>query len=1004
MKEVASLKVKDTSRRQRKSLGKKQVEITSVLPIFTFIATMLLLVFSFAFNTVAPFGTDSILVSDLRAQYAPNLIRYKNHLREINMSNFLSSFSYEAAVGCGKNFMSTFGYYMSSPFNIISLFFPDHMINTVVVIITLLRLSFGSAFMCLFLQKRATDKKSCWPMAFGIMYAFSSFAVIFLFNILWFDGYMLLPLLLYFIECYIEKNKKIGIAVTLIFLFVSNFYASYMVGVFSFFYLLGRLIYMGAVEGKIKAKEVIVKTLKFVLLAVLCILAIGAFIIPVGLDVLNNRDVLVPSESTQLIQFRGIEILDQIFFGNVGDFMSLAGNLPYIFVSLTVTMLCTLFFITNVFEKKDKIFYGTILVLMYVSFNVTYIDLMWQAFDTPNWFCHRYSFVFIPVLMALALRVFEKIKEIPNKHINRTYIFLLFLLLITQSFGNLAKNGWFFILNVGLLSAYALVFRALKRTKWPEQLQNMQKISAFLLVLFMLFETAGMAPRTAEGLTAYANGLPDADYQKEAKQLNEVGQLASENNTGYRVAAEELVQKSEDIWIEYGYEMEAFAGGRAVGLFDSSCNRRYARFVKQLGFLVNFNYAYYSYSCATKPVDAFFSVGSIITTTDYKNAQLLSSDDKEMLFRSYKNSNALPVGFAVDKGAMDFQFYMLERLKGAKDYFTFQNNWYKSMFPENFTDDIYQGIYQVKDEDITVYNGTKMPSDKADIKIEGLFANDDPLGDESLERSVESKNTYYRLSPDAPIALTIKFTPEYSGEQYFCLASSVLQSENTTYIDGKEIAYVYPLSYFTSLLRLGYYEAGEEVELTITSSYEAFSYLDMYFATVNEENFDKQFDTIDLSKVTVDEYENGTAKFTTNLGENELLLTTIPYEKGWKCYVDGEKTDITVYQDALIAVDPGPGTHEVELKFVAPGIRGGIVISAVGIVLLIVFIALDRNTKTAVKAVEGNNETAEKTTEDSSEKANEKTAEKVTEEAQDISEKTDAGEAEKAASVADENA
>ena len=971
MKEVASLKVKDTPRRQKSSLGKKQVEITSVLPFFTFIATLLLLAFTMAFNSVAPLGLNSILVSDLRAQYAPNLIRFKTHLRELNMSNFLSSFSYDATLGCGKNFMSTFGYYMSSPLNIISLFFPDHMINTVVVLLTMLRLSFGSAFMCMFLQKRATDKKSCWPMAFAIMYAFTSFAVIFLFNILWFDGYMLLPLLLYFIECYIEKNKKIGIAVTLIFLFVSNFYASYMVGVFSFFYLLGRLIYMGAVENKIKAKEVIIKTLKFVLLAVLCVFAIAAFILPVGLDVLNNRDVLVPSNSPDLIQFRGIEILDQIFFGNVGDFMDLSGNLPYIFISLTVTMLCTLFFISNLFEKKAKIFYATILVLIYVSFNVTYIDLMWQAFDTPNWFCHRYSFVFIPVLMALAYRVFEKIKEIPNKHINITYVFLLFLLLITQSFGKLAKNGWFFLLNVGLLTAYALVFRALKRTKWPEQLKNMQKISAFLLVLFMLFETAGMAPRTAEGLTAYANGLPDADYQKEVKQINEVGAIAKENNPGYRVASEENVQQPEELWIDYGYEVEAFSGARTVGQFDSSCNRKFARFVKQLGFTVNFNYAYYSYSCATKPVDAFFSVGNIISTTDYKNAKLVSSDDKEMLFKSYENSNALPIGFAVDKGAMNFQFYVLERLKGAKDYFGFQNNWYKSMFPNSFTEDIYQGIYQVKDEDMTVYNATKMPVDKADIKLEGTFANDDPLGEESLEKSVESKNTYYRLSADAPIAITVKHTAEYSGEQYFCLSSSVLQSENTTYINGKEIAYIYPLSYFTSPIRLGYFEAGDEIELTITSTYETFSYLDMYFATVSEENFDKQFDTLDLSNVTVDEYDNGIASFTTNLGENEILLTTIPYEKGWTCYVDGKETEISLYQDALIAVDPGTGTHKVELKFMAPGLKIGIVASAFGIVLLIAYIAIDSRKKNEVKVSE---EATEKTEEKGASEAEEKAA------------------------------
>ncbi|MBP5179887.1 MAG: YfhO family protein, partial [Clostridiales bacterium] len=475
----------------------------------------------------------------------------------------------------------------------------------------------------------------------------------------------------------------------------------------------------------------------------------------------------------------------------------------------------------------------------------------------------------------------------------------------------------------------------------------MQKISAFLLVLFMLFETAGMAPRTAGGLTPYTNGLSDSDYQDQALQLTELKPIVEQNNCGYRVTAEELAAKPENLGIEYEYEMTAFLGQKSVGHFDSSLNRKYARFMKQLGLLVNFNYAYYSYAYVSKPLDAFFSVGNVVTTSDYGNATLVSSDASDKIYKSYANSNALPIGFAVDKGAMNFQFYMLERLKGAKDYFGFQNNWYKSMFPQNFNDGVYQGIYHVQDEDLTVYNGVKMPEGKTDVKIDGVFANDDPLGDESLERSLEGKNTYYRLSPNAPITVTIKHTAEYSGEQYFCLASSVLQSENKTFIDGKQLAYVYPLSYFTNILRLGYYEAGDEIELTITSSYEAFSYLDMYFATVNAEIFDKQFETLDLNKVKVDKFDNGIASFTTDLGENELLLTTIPYEKGWTCYVDGKETEISVYQDALIAVDPGTGTHKVELRFVAPGLKIGIAVSAVGIILLAVFLFVDRSKKSA---------------------------------------------------------
>ncbi len=948
MKELATLNVKDSRRRQRSLKTDRNSKLT-ILPLLTFFATFFLMLFVLMYNNMAPFGEHSLLVSDLRSQYAPYLVRFKTHLLHLDIHDLISTFSYDNTLGGGKNFMSTFGYYMASPLNILVLIFPANMINIAVTLLCTIRLSLGACFMCIFLQKRSTDKNSNWPMLFAITYAFTSYSVIFLFNILWFDAYMLLPLLLYFIELYIGENKKTGIAVTLIILFISNFYASYMVGIFSFFYLAGRLIYISVIENGIDVKGIIRKCLKFILLAVLSILASCAVIIPVVLDVLRNRDVLKEKAKTDFIQFKGIDILDQIFFGNVGEFETLGSNLPYIFVSLTVTMLILLFFISKVFEKKEKIFYGTVFLLMFISFNVTLIDKMWQAFDTPNWFCHRYSFVFIPVMLVLTLKVFEKIKEIPNKDILKTYVIMILLLFVTQSFGKISENEWFFILNVGLMTGYALVFMALKRTKWPEQLKNMQKISAFLLALFVLFETAGMAPRTAEGLTPFANGLPDLEYQRDILQAMEMGQYAATYNDGARVGAEECAWQDEDLWVDSAFEIETVTGLNGVSSFDSSCNRKYARFMKQLGIMTNFNYAAYNYTYASMPTDAFLSVGNVISTADYRNADLVSSDSKDYFYRSYKNRNVLPIGFAVDKGAMDYEFYMLEKISYNKDYFAFQNKWYKSMFPENFTGDIYEGIYQVKDEDLTVYNACKMPVDNADISSSGSDRYEDPLGLENQSKSVQDRNTYYRQSTSAPIAITVRYKVTKTGEQYFCLSSNTLQSGNKIYINKELINAVYPDSYFTTITRLGYYEEGQEIVMTIACERATFAYLDMYFAAVDPDNFSSMFGTLDQSKVTVDRYDNGIASFTTDLGEKDLLLTTIPYEKGWTCYVDGKKTDMLIYQDALIAVDPGTGNHKVELRFEAPGIKAGIAVSAVGIVLLAAYIFLDSRKDTKIK-------------------------------------------------------
>ena len=54
------------------------------------------------------------------------------------------------------------------------------------------------------------------------------------------------------------------------------------------------------------------------------------------------------------------------------------------------------------------------------------------------------------------------------------------------------------------------------------------------------------------------------------------------------------------------------------------------------------------------------------------------------------------------------------------------------------------------------------------------------------------------------------------------------------------------------------------------------------------------------------------------------LATTIPAEKGWTAYVDGEKVDTSTWLDAFLAVPLPAGEHRVELRYTAPGLVPGL--------------------------------------------------------------------------------
>ena len=61
------------------------------------------------------------------------------------------------------------------------------------------------------------------------------------------------------------------------------------------------------------------------------------------------------------------------------------------------------------------------------------------------------------------------------------------------------------------------------------------------------------------------------------------------------------------------------------------------------------------------------------------------------------------------------------------------------------------------------------------------------------------------------------------------------------------------------------------------------------------------------------------------------LTVTIPFEKGWRAYIDGKQTEISEGPDIFMKVTVPDGEHSVELRFVPPGLLTGSVISVVSL-------------------------------------------------------------------------
>ena len=939
-------------------------------PILAILAAVVMYVFLGIVCRKYPFGQFSLLISDLEAQYAPFLALYRSKLLSLvsGGSDPLSALSYSFSMGLGKNFLGSYGYYLASPLNIIYLLIDVTKIDLVVFILIAGKLSLSAGTMCLFLCSRTTDKKSIFPIVLALFYAFSLYAQVFAFHIMWLDGYMLLPLLLYFIERFIKEQKIGGILVTLLLLFATNYYIAYMAGIFSFFYLCVRLFVIGE-DLKTSVKRV----LKYVCSAVICGLVLTVLILPIGLDTLTNGEKTIVNGRSLFILYNPVELMSMLLLGYPGDFKDIVpSNLPLIFMGLPITILVILYLVSKTYSGREKKVHILALIGIWLSTAVYWIDKMWQVFDDPNWFWHRHAFVFLPVFLVIALRALEKIGEISRKDMLITVGIMMFMIVTVHTIGGHVGEDKIFIYNTILTLAYCGLLYLYSVRKFPKQLEDIPQLITPMLTAVCIFELAFVGPTNSSALETMTIITGNSEELSLAiEELNEFGNESKTigAETGAMRASVEKTPNYSKLYYAYSGE-EMFGDYYGVALFNSNSNKQLHRFLKQFGFAVNYNYFAERYTYSAPSTDAFLSVGSVASMREISFYPETDEQQLTGVMKFYKNENVLPVAFAVDDKAMDFDFFQLEKAYETKDYFAFQNDWYRSMFPEQFTEDFFITL----DDDIvgqpeiingSIYNGSNyytgvdlenesdpdMQSEvNSSLAEEDAFF--DVLGYESDIVPLIEDNlvTVYRMNDEIPICINYEFVAPNSSEMYLNLSTYRIVNDTKVYVNGLEVAGCGSDTFYSQIYRLGSFEEGEQVNISIQSDCDSWTCLDVNIGYFDLDSFNSQFAKLDLGKVTATKIADGYVDLSVNgVGADETVITTIPYENGWTLYIDGQETEIKHYQGAFIAFKCPEGAHTAELRFIAPGLKTGAVISGVGIVALAVFVVLDINQKKKVK-------------------------------------------------------
>lgn len=424
---------------------KSKIIFNKIWVVIPFFSSIVIMIGIFAFHN--GLLTSDIIIADMRSQYIGFFGNYMDILH--GKETILYSFSN----GLGQSSLMNYYYYLSSPINLILIFFSKKNIINGIFTIILIKIGLSAMTMSYYLGKYKMSKKMI--LLFSLCYSLMNYTIAFYSNIMWFDAIYLLPLLLYSIDVFIKTNSARKYIILLVILIFSNYYIAYMCIIFSLLY------YLWQADFSIK------KTLKFLLINLKGVLYCSFIIIPLLYNILsiyNGRgvDYVYLNNVSEHIKIV-FKLMFQLLPFASNQYGFLARYAPNIYCStfvliMVIGFLC--FIKKSQYNRKKTI--GIILIFI-ICFTTNIGNLFMSGFSYPFGYYFRYSFLFSTLLIIISSEAYcnnmLKILNVKNKVLFIGSISYIFVLYIVNKYLSLNYYNEMFIINGLFIFSYLFIIK-----------------------------------------------------------------------------------------------------------------------------------------------------------------------------------------------------------------------------------------------------------------------------------------------------------------------------------------------------------------------------------------------------------------------------------------------------------------------------------------------------------------------------------------------------------------
>lgn len=870
-----------------------------IISFFTAAATMLII---YMCNLVVPVGDKTVLRMDLYHQYGPLFAELYERVTQGD------SLIYSWTSGLGSCFLGNYFNYLSSPIGAIVLFFGHKNITEAIATMVLLKAALSSAAFTYYVKKSLRNQ-SFATCAFGILYAFCGYMLAYYWNVMWLDAMFLLPIILYGIERIVNHGKMRTYVFALALSMFSNYYISFMLCIFSVIYYFYYFITNYSAESVIsnsfdKEKHSFFAHLtnnRFIrsafIFGVASLTAAGIMacvLIPVY-KILTSSSATsgtFPSDMTSYFSYFD-------FFANhlaaLTTTIRSSGDdvLPNVYCGILTIILAPLFFFSKSISKKEKLTTLGLLVTLYFSFSLNIPNYIWHAFHFPNDLPYRQSFIYSFVLVLIAYKVFIRLEEFSTKVIGGIGAGLFaFIVLVDELTSKNVQTGTV-ILSFVLIVLFVVILSLFKDKKYT-------RVSVAALLLLSCCSEAIMCDTKAMDIsvekTPYVQDLESFEGMK--SNLDNI-----ENGDFYRMELSSLRTRMDPSWYYYN----------GASVFSSMANEKLSNMQLYLGMMGN-KINSYTYNPQTPVYNMMFSMKYIVNNSApdiHINSPYYTEASKHEKYIAYKNNYYLPIAYCANSSLTEWateQYYKDWELSGENP-FELQGDYF-----DLATGGMGTPFVKVPVEDIS-------------------YSNIEPFYD------ITSFSQFYdKRTDDIDASATYRVTAQEDGNMYVFFDVTGFESKSATI--NTPNGTINQSTSNNCLFDLGYLTKGQTV--TVNIPFESNSGTVKFCAyTINREIFEKGYNLLSKYQVMIEEFEDTRIKGRFTAPQDCLVYTSIPYDKGWLVYIDGEKVadeNIVALGEALLAVKVSEGTHDIEFKYEVPGLLGGIMISLVTMGLVVVYV------------------------------------------------------------------